>query len=200
MAASMSKWEKNNLGHSLYGMFGKETAEETDGAPLESFADSDWPSLESAPQSTASAHSDEYTQPQSEQCTYFAPGTIIEGTLHSINDVEIAGDFSGEIVSEGAVTIHANTISSIAAKSLHLIGSTLTGTVAVDGNVTLDDFSTVTGNIRANTLDSAGTIKGNLNVRDSVALRHRAQVTGDIKTALLSIDRGVKLIGKVDMS
>lgn len=188
MAASMSKWEKNNLGQPLYGTFGKENAEEMIDTPLESSVESDWPSFEAAP------------QPQNEQTTYFAPGTIIEGTLHSINDVEIAGDFSGEIVSEGAVTIHANTISSIAAKGLHLVGSTLTGTVAVDGNVTLDDFSTVTGNIRANTLDSAGTIKGNLNVRDSVSLRHRAQVTGDIKTALLSIDRGVKLIGKVDMS
>lgn len=197
MAASMSKWEKNSFGQSLYGMFGKENAEETTDAPPEPSVEPDWPSFDdAAPQPNAEA----YAQPQNEQTTYFAPGTIIEGTLHSINDVEIAGDFSGEIVSEGAVTIHANTISSIAAKGLHLVGSTLTGTVAVDGNVTLDDFSTVTGNIRANTLDSAGTIKGNLNVRDSVSLRHRAQVTGDIKTALLSIDRGVKLIGKVDMS
>ena len=192
----MSKWEKNSFGQSLHGMFGKETADETNDAPPASSAESDWPSFDAAPQPSAGA----YAQPQSEQTTYFAPGTIFEGTLHSINDVEIAGDFSGEIVSEGAVTIHANTVSSIAAKGLHLVGSTLTGTVAVDGTVTLDDFSSVTGNIRANNLDSSGTIKGNLNVRDSVALRHRAQVTGDIKTALLSIDRGVKLIGKVDMS
>ena len=97
----MSKWEKNSFGQSLHGMFGKETADETNDAPPASSAESDWPSFDAAPQPSAGA----YAQPQSEQTTYFAPGTIFEGTLHSINDVEIAGDFSGEIVSEGAVTV-----------------------------------------------------------------------------------------------
>ena len=151
-------------------------------------------------QSAAPAYADAGAPPRRENCTYFAAGTTIEGILRSDSDVEIVGDFSGEIMAEGKVTIHANTVSSIAAKGLELIGSTLAGGVTVNGDVTLDGGSSITGNIRARSVDSAGMIKGNLAVQESVALRGRASVTGDIKTALLSIEHGVKVNGKVDMA
>ena len=35
--------------------------------------------------------------------TYLAPGTVMEGTLRSKGDVEIAGTFKGDIISEGDV-------------------------------------------------------------------------------------------------
>ena len=151
-------------------------------------------------QPAAPAFADDDAPTRRENCTYFAAGTSIEGVLRSDSDVEIVGDFSGEIMAEGKVTIHANTVSSIAAKGLALIGSTLTGGVTVDGDVTLDGGSSITGNVRARGVDSAGAIRGNLAARDSVALRGRASVTGDIKTALLSVERGVKINGKVDMA
>ena len=157
-------------------------------------------SAEPMEQSAAPDYADAGAPPRRENCTYFAAGTTIEGVLRSDSDVEIVGDFSGEIMAEGKVTIHANTVSSIAAKGLELIGSTLAGGVTVKGAVTLDDGSSITGNIRALSIDSAGVIKGNLAVQNSVALHGQASVTGDIKTALLSIERGVKVNGKVDMA
>ena len=138
--------------------------------------------------------------PRRENTTYFAKGTVIEGTLRSDKDVEIVGDFSGEIASEGKVTLHAGTVSSIAARQLELIGSTLTGEVTVSGAVTLDAASSITGNIRAASLDSAGKIRGNLAIRESVSLRGDAGVTGDVRTPSLSMDRGVTLNGTLDMS
>ena len=174
-------------------MLGTEKAVGAYELPLDPLAEPDAPPLEPT-------FVDKHVPPRREHTTYFAAGTVVEGTLRSDRDVEIVGDFSGEIMSDGKITIHANTVSSIAARALELNGSTLTGDVIVDGDVLLDEGSSITGNVRAANLNSAGVIQGNLTVRDSVTLRKQARVTGDIKTVALSMDRGVKLNGRVDMS
>ncbi len=137
--------------------------------------------------------------PRRENTTYFAAGTVIEGTLRSDSDVEIVGDFSGEIVSDGMVTIHANTTSSIAAKDLMLVGATLTGDVTVSGDVVIDGDASLTGNIRAANVDSNGPIRGNLNVSGLVELKGSASLTGDVRTAQMTMERGVKVNGRVDV-
>lgn len=132
-------------------------------------------------------------------CTYFAEGTSMEGTLRSDSDVEICGDFKGEIASDGKVTIHANTTSSIAAAELVLLDCTLMGDAMVGGDVSIDEHSSVTGNIRATNVICSGVIKGNLNVQSNITLTENAQVFGDIKTGTLAMSRGAKVTGKIDM-
>ncbi len=134
-----------------------------------------------------------------ENCTYFAAGTSMEGTLRSDSDVEIVGDFKGEIASDGKVTIHSNTQSSIAAAELILIDCTLVGDAMVGGDVSINDRSSVTGNIRAANIVCSGVIKGNLNVSGNISLTENAQVIGDIKTGTLAMSRGAKVSGKIDM-
>ncbi len=135
-----------------------------------------------------------------EFCTYFAEGTSMEGTLRSDSDVEICGDFKGEIASDGKVTIHANTTSSIAAAELVLLGCTLNGDAMVGGDVSIDDQSSVTGNIRAANIVCSGIIRGNLNVQGNITLTENAQIFGDIKTGTLAMARGAKVSGKIDMT
>lgn len=134
-----------------------------------------------------------------ENCTYFAEGTSMEGTLRSDSDVEIVGDFRGEIASDGKVTIHSNTQSSIAAAELVLVDCILTGDAMVGGDVSINERSSVTGNIRAANIICSGIIKGNLNVAGNITLTENAQIVGDIKTGTLAISRGAKVSGKIDM-
>ena len=123
----------------------------------------------------------------------------MEGTLRSDSDVEICGDFKGEIASDGKVTIHANTTSSIAAAELVLVDCTLIGDAMVGGDVSINEVSSVNGNIRANNIVCSGTIRGNLNVQNNITLTENAQVIGDIKTGTLAMSRGAKVSGKIDM-
>ena len=132
-------------------------------------------------------------------CTYFAEGTSMEGTLRCDSDVEICGDFKGEIASDGRVTLHSNTASSIAAAELVLIDCSLIGDSMVSGDVTINDNSTVTGNIRSTNLTCSGIIKGNLNISGNITLTENAQIIGDIKTGTLMMSRGAKVSGKIDM-
>lgn len=134
-----------------------------------------------------------------ENCTYFAAGTSMEGTLRSDSDVEIVGDFKGEIASDGKVTIHSNTQSSIAAAELVLIDCTLTGDAMVGGDVSISESSSITGNVRSANIVCSGVIKGNLNVTGNITLTENAQVIGDIKTGTLAMSRGAKVSGKIDM-
>lgn len=135
-----------------------------------------------------------------ENCTYFAEGTSMEGTLRSDSDVEIVGDFKGEIASDGKVTIHSNTQSSIAAAELVLVDCNLTGDAMVGGDVSINERSSVTGNVRANNVICSGIIKGNLNVTGNITLTENAQIVGDIRTGTLAISRGAKVSGKIDMT
>ena len=137
--------------------------------------------------------------PRRANCTYFAAGTSMEGTLRSDSDVEICGDFKGEIASDGKVTIHANTNSSIAAAELVLIDCNLVGDSMVTGDVSINEKSAVAGNIRAANLACSGVIKGNLNIAGNITLGETAQILGDIKTGTLAMSRGAKVSGKIDM-
>ena len=132
-------------------------------------------------------------------CTYFAAGTSMEGTLRCDSDVEICGDFKGEIASDGRVTLHSNTASSIAASELVLIDCNLVGDSMVSGDVTINDNSSVTGNIRSANLTCSGIIKGNLNISGNITLTENAQILGDIKTGTLMMSRGARVSGKIDM-
>ena len=131
--------------------------------------------------------------------TYFAEGTSMEGTIRSDSDIEIAGDFKGEIASNGKVTIHANTTSTIASADLVLIDCNLLGDAVVTGDVSINENSTITGNLRAQNVICSGVINGNLTIQSNVTLTETAQIIGDIKTETLTTSRGAKVSGKIDM-
>ncbi len=139
------------------------------------------------------------SKPRRTNCTYFAEGTTMEGTLHCDSDVEICGDFKGSITSEGKVTIHANTTSDIESMELVLVGCTLSGDSNISGDVMVDSKSAITGNINSGNLTCSGIIHGNLNVTGNITLTENAQVVGDIHTGTLAMSRGAKVSGKIDM-
>ena len=134
-----------------------------------------------------------------ERPTHIAPSTFFEGTLHAAGDVEIHGDFSGELVSDGMVVIRSMVKSSITAKRVVVYDGELNGDLVVSGDVAVDEKSTVIGNVRAANLLCAGKIKGNLNIQNRIDLKSTSAVEGDVRTALLSTENGAKLCGRMDM-
>ena len=70
--------------------------------------------------------------------TYFAPGTVFEGTVTAPGDVQVDGEVKGEIISEGKVSIHKMGDASIAARDLELLGAVIKGDITVGGEVTVD--------------------------------------------------------------
>lgn len=131
--------------------------------------------------------------------TYLASGTMMKGTLSTKGDVEIAGDFEGEIISKGKVTLHSNVNSKVTAAGLVLLGCNLVGNVEITGDIIMDAQSYIEGDVRADNMTCSGKVKGDLDIQDNLTLDEFAQIDGNIKVDTLSVDRGAKISGGIEM-
>ena len=82
---------------------------------------------------------------------------------------------------------------------LILVDCTLVGDAMVSGDVSINEQSSITGNVRANNVVCSGVVKGNLNVQGNITLTENSQIIGDIRTGTLAMSRGAKVTGKIDM-
>lgn len=179
---------KDNLNEAMFSVFGvgKDPAE-TAAAPLPLAEDPVVPHVY-APRTTQQAG------------TYLAPGTVMEGKLQTTGDVEIAGYFTGDITSEGKVTLRSNLQGNVTAVNLQLFGCRLVGDIHASGVVVLDERSAVAGNIRAGELFCSGVIKGDLYVHGNLSLSEKAVVEGNITTTTMTMARGAMISGNLKMN
>ena len=131
--------------------------------------------------------------------SYLAAGTAFEGTLRSAGDVEIAGSFKGDVVSNGKVLLRTDIESNITAGSLVLAGCSLVGSVVVNGTVTISEGAKVVGNITARELMCAGEVTGDLRITGNTMLEEKAKINGHIVTGTISVVKGAVIKGGVEM-
>ena len=131
--------------------------------------------------------------------TYIAEGTVIEGTVRSVGDIEVAGDVKGDVISEGSVTIRSAIEGNINAVNLSVISCAITGDIDISGQLYVDETSKITGNIKAENFVCSGTVKGNLDISKTTALEKSASVEGDIRTGDISVVRGAVIKGSVNI-
>lgn len=82
-----------------------------------------------------------------------------------------------------------------ATKSLRIDG-TLIGNIKEATNVIVGENAKVQGSICANYVVVDGVVEGNITATDSIELLTKSKVTGDITTAVLSINEGAIFKGK----
>lgn len=196
----MSK-KKDNFNQAMYEMFGigKDTSAEIDEEPVELFNESPEvaPVIENVAETPAPASP---ASSRRSQTTYFAEGTSIEGTLRCDSDIELCGDFKGELFSNGKVIMRANTTSNVQAVDLMLIKCNLTGDTNISNSINIDEKSTLIGSVTAKDVICSGVVRGNMNISGNLTLNAKSKVIGDIKTNSLVIERGARVTGKIEMS
>ena len=119
---------------------------------------------------------------QDSRKTFFAPGTIFEGTLTTPVSLRRVGNVS------------------ISSRDLELLAANFKGDVTVKGDVIIDAESTLQGNIRSSRVICHGKINGNLNVTESVVVNESGAIIGDIKTPSMDVARGGKVCGQIQMT
>lgn len=129
--------------------------------------------------------------------TYFAPGTVFEGTVTTPGDVLVDGEVKGEIISEGKVSIHKMGDASISAHDLELLGAAIKGDITVRGEVTVDEQSSVLGNIRSASVVCAGSVEGNLTASEYVDLKSNSKVIGNISAPSMDMGNGALVRGQL---
>lgn len=187
----MSK--KDNLNQAMYEMFGVgKTPVEKTTEPIQSKPEEKkQPKIEPMPVATPVVKHTEVT--------YFAAGTVMEGTIKTKGDVEIHGDFKGDLTSEGRVSIYSAIEGNIAAKDLRVIGCRLQGDVNISGTLEIDGASAIEGNVHAGATVCSGKVKGDLDIKGNLSLEESARIEGNIKTYTMDISRGAKIFGNIEM-
>ena len=149
----MDNKKNNNMKQAMFEMFGvgsDPTAKEP-AAPAATPKTASAPApeksvMKSAPASIAAPVPEKKV---SVATSYLAAGTVLEGTLRSEGDVEIAGIFKGDITTKGTATLHSVIDGNVTANSLTLSGCTLTGDVIVAETVIVSRDSKINGNVTA---------------------------------------------------
>lgn len=96
------------------------------------------------------------------------------------SDVEIKGNlkFSGEMTFDGK----------------------LDGEVQTDGVLNLGDSAIINGNINAQTVVVRGKVNGNINAKEKIEIKTKAELFGDIRAAKLVVEEGVTFVGKTEVN
>lgn len=185
--------EKSNFQQATYELFGigsgrdneqnKERKNENEGTKV--------------PHLTVSRATQEFS-PQGNRC-YIAPNSIFEGNLRTESDVEIAGEFHGDINSAGKVLLRTNIKGNITANELELVDCKLTGDIKVNTRFVVGAESSVKGKVFAQAMECSGTIDGDVFVEKGLALKATAEIKGNIHTATMTMESGAKVYGNIDM-
>ena len=152
-----------------------------------------------APEKKAEALSAAAFERPKTEASYLGRGTSFEGTFRSAGDIEIAGEFKGDLVTEGTVLLHSNIQSNITAGSLNLEQCTLVGNVTVSETVTVSQGSKISGNVTAKELLCAGEVTGDLNVSGNTALEAQARINGGVTTGTMAMVKGAVIKGNIEM-
>ena len=131
--------------------------------------------------------------------SFLAPGTVLEGTLRSTGDIEIAGSFKGDISTEGTVILRSNIHGNVTARSLDLNGCRLEGDVIVRELVLVSQDSVICGNVTANELKCAGQITGDLKIKENTLLESTAKIVGNVTTGTIAVVKGAGINGGVEI-
>ena len=96
------------------------------------------------------------------------------------SDVEIKGNlrYSGELTFDGK----------------------LEGEVHTDGVLALGDGAVINGNINAQSVVVRGKVNGNVNAKEKIEIKARAELFGDIRATKLVIEEGVTYVGKTEVN
>ena len=197
---------KSNLNQAMYEMFGVGKDPNAESEPVaakeESIDKLDILAVEKAEDvAPAVVMDDPYIPPKKTyEKTYLAAGTCIVGTIKTEGDLEIAGEFTGDVVSGGNVTLHSGSNGNITAVSLKIYNSMLCGDVHATDRVEIGEGSAVNGNIYASRMVCAGAVKGDVEIKNDLVLEHTAQFDGNIKTGTMSMESGAIVRGRLEMT
>lgn len=81
-----------------------------------------------------------------------------------------------------------------------VINGILKGGVKTAGNIFIGDHANITADLEAKAATIGGEVRGNLKIKELLQVAAGAKIIGDVECALLSVESGAVINGKVMMS
>ncbi|MGH7993666.1 MAG: bactofilin family protein [Limisphaerales bacterium] len=76
----------------------------------------------------------------------------------------------------------------------------LDGEIHTDGTLHLGDNAVINGNINAQSVVIRGKVHGNINAKEKIEIKSKAELLGDIRATKLVIEEGVTFVGKTEVN
>lgn len=76
----------------------------------------------------------------------------------------------------------------------------LEGEIHTDGVLNLGDSAVVTGNINAQSVVVRGKVNGNINAKEKIEIKSKAELFGDIRSTKLVVEEGVTFVGRTEVN
>lgn len=76
----------------------------------------------------------------------------------------------------------------------------LEGEIQTDGVLNLGDSAVVTGNINAQSVVVRGKVNGNINAKEKIEIKSKAELFGDIRSTKLVVEEGVTFVGRTEVN
>lgn len=102
--------------------------------------------------------------------------------------------------SQSVISSEVEIIGTIKTSGSIQIEGRVEGEILSQGDVTIGKSGSVKGNLRVNSVTLSGTVQGNIEAKDRIALKSTARLLGDIKAKRLSVEDGVTFVGKSEVN
>jgi len=78
------------------------------------------------------------------------------------------------------------------------VEGSIEGDIAISGALSLDEGSSVTGNVEAGAVEITGGLAGDVSARGAIAIRTGAKVEGTMIGAEVSLEEGASFVGRIE--
>lgn len=102
--------------------------------------------------------------------------------------------------SQSVISSEVEIIGTIKTSGSIQIEGRVEGEILSQGDVSIGKSGSVKGNLRVNSVTLSGTVQGNIEAKDRIALKSTARLLGDIKAKRLSVEDGVTFVGKSEVN
>ncbi len=121
----------------------------------------------------------------------------LTGSLRSASRIEILGVVNGDVTCGGDVFISGVVTGNVSASALQIVSGHVKGNVACQKALSVDEGSSVEGDVNAEAIVCGGKVTGNLTIQEKAELKGGASVFGDVSAKLLSVEEGAVLQGEL---
>ena len=130
--------------------------------------------------------------------TVIGENVEIEGNCTVQGNIEVYGTVNGDISAGGEISIFGKVVGNLSGENIYLKTAEVKGSLITEGTVELDSLSVLAdGKVLAKNIVSNGNTHCDMEISGIARFQPAARVTGNIRTARISIDEGAIIKGAI---
>lgn len=153
----------------------------------------------SNPSDTSDIYTSQYKAPAESKTgkSVILRDMIVYGNVESASDIDIMGSIQGEVKSAGRIFVSGRVSGNISGRTVNICTKEVKANVFADERVNIDRGTVINGNVSSESVIVNGEVNGNITASKELVVMAGALIKGDITAAMMEVNRGAVINGKV---